>query len=166
VFYPYVRVEDREVRRPRDFQHPAGRVHRHALDLRRGDSVVVDPSRVAYMFLDTTARRFENISVRPLADFQRMRETWALLMRVAPSLAALRAAWSELAERGAAWRDADGRWFPGGQEQWADLARAVFGQRLAISGPAVDTLVDAARDGIVGWSIEWHLALLKERLEA
>lgn len=166
AFYPYVRVEDRKARHASDFQHPSsGQVYRHVLDLRRGDGVVVNPGRVASVFLDTAARRFEGIISRPLADFQRMREAWALLGRAAPSLTALRGAWSELAERGAAWRDAEGRWLSGGEAQWADLARAVFGKWPAVSGAVVDALVDAARDGIVEWTIEWHLALLKERLE-
>ena len=165
VFYPYVRVEDTQARHARDFRHPAGQVYRHARDLRPGDGVRVDASRVASVFLDTAARRFERVTTRPLADFERMRETWALLVRTAPSLAALHGAWSELAERAAVWRDPGGNWLPGGEAQWADLARAILGQRLAVSGAALDTLVEAARDGILGWAIEWHLALLKERLE-
>ncbi|GIV83484.1 MAG: hypothetical protein KatS3mg052_0491 [Candidatus Roseilinea sp.] len=36
VFYPYVAVEDQQVRFPRDFQHPNGQVYRHVADLRSG----------------------------------------------------------------------------------------------------------------------------------
>lgn len=165
AFYPYVRVEDHEVHYARDFRPPSGQVFRHALDLPRGDGVLVEPSRVAAVFLDTTARRFERPLVRPLSDFRRMRETWALLARVAPSLTALRGAWSELAERQVAWRHADGEWLPGGQLEWAQLARAVLGHRLAVSGAALDALVEAAVDGTFRWAMEWHLSVLKERLE-
>lgn len=165
AFYPYVRLEDRVVRYPRDFQHPDGQVYRHVLDLRVGDGVKVDPGLVARVFLDTTARRFEPVNVHPLADFHRMRNTWALLAQTAPSLTALRGVWAELAERGAAWRDADGQWLPEGPAQWAELARVLLGERLAVSGAALDTLVDAAVSGLLGWAIEWHLTWLKESLE-
>src|SRR5690606_28859799 len=89
VFYPYMRVEDREVRFPRDLQHPEGQIFRHVRALRPGDGVRVDSSRLAAVFLDTTARRFERIEARPLSEFQRMRDIWMLLRRVSPSSAAL-----------------------------------------------------------------------------
>ena len=165
VFYPYVRVEDREVRFPRDFVHPHGQVYRHALDLRRGDGLVVNPSRLAAIFLDTTARRFDRPTTWPLAEFQRMREIWELIVRVAPSLTAARGAWSELAERSRAWRDPAGRWLSEGKEQWLKLARGVLPDRLGASGAALETLVEAARDGLLEWALEWHLTWLKEPWE-
>jgi len=165
VFYAYFRVEDRTLRNPRDFQHPAGQVYRHALDLRRGDGVLVEPSDVAWVFMDTAARRFEPAQVRPLSDFQRMQDTWTLLTRRVPSLSALRDAWSELDQRESAWRDSEGRWLDGGQAAWTDLARAVLGRRLGISGAALETLVEAAAGGTLRWSLEWHLSLLKEKVE-
>lgn len=165
VFYPYVPVEDRKLRWPRDFQHPNGRVYRHVADLRPGDGVVVHPSRMAAVFLDTTARRFEPIEVRPLGDFQRMREVWELLRRIAPSLSALRGAWSELEERSRTWRDADGSWLPGGKEEWLELARAILRDRLGMSGAALETLVEAAGQGTLAWALEWHLTWLKQGTE-
>jgi CRISPR-associated Csx11 family protein len=165
VFYPYVQVEDRELRAPRDFQHPDGRVYRHMADLGPGDGLVVHPSRIATVFLDTTARRFELPEVRPLGDFERMRAVWDLLVRTSPSLTALRGAWSELEERLRSWRDPEGQWLPGAEDQWIGLAHAILRDRLAISGAALESLVEAAQRGILEWALEWHLTWLKEGLE-
>jgi len=165
VFYPYVQVEDRELRSPRDFQHPDGRVYRHMADLRPGDGVVVHPSCIAAVFLDTTARRFDPADVRPLGDFERMRAVWEVLVRQAPSVTALRGAWSEIEERSLAWRDAEGRWLPGGESESTALARAILRDRLGISNAALETLVEAARRGTLKWALGWHLTWLKEGLE-
>lgn len=165
VFYPYMRVEDREVRFPRDFQHPEGKVFRHVCDLRPGDGVRIDPSCLAAMFLDTTARRFERIEARPLSEFQRMRDIWRLLRRVSPSSAALRGAWAELEARKREWRAPEGDWLPGAKEEWRELARAVLAQRLAVKGAALDALVEAAADGALEHALEWHLTWLKEGVE-
>jgi CRISPR-associated Csx11 family protein len=164
VFYPYVQVEDRELRAPRDFQHPDGRVYRHMADLRPGDGLVVHPSRIATVFLDTTARRFDPPEVRPLGDFERMRAVWDLLVRKTPSLSALRGVRSELEERARNWRDPEGRWLPGAEAEWLELARAILRDRLGISGAALEALVEAARHGTLGWTLEWHLTWLKESL--
>jgi CRISPR-associated Csx11 family protein len=165
VFYPYVQVEDRELRAPRDFQHPNGPVYRHIADLQPGDGLAVHPSRIAAVFLDTTARRFELPEVRPLGDFERMRAVWDLLVRTSPSLTALRGAWSELEERLRSWRDPEGQWLPGAEDQWIGLAHAILRDRLAISGAALESLVEAAQRGILEWALEWHLTWLKEGLE-
>jgi CRISPR-associated Csx11 family protein len=165
VFYPYVQVEDRELRAPRDFQYPDGRVYRHMADLRPGDGVAVHPSRIAAVSLDTTARRFEPIVVRPLADFERMRAVWDLLTRKSPSVSALRGAWSELEERSRSWRDSDGDWLPGAEVEWLALVRTILQDRLGVRGAALETLVEAAWQGTLGWAVEWHLTWLKEGLE-
>ncbi|GBD31893.1 hypothetical protein HRbin33_00854 [bacterium HR33] len=165
VFYPYVQVENREMRWPRDFQHPQGQTYRHVADLRPGDGVLVHASRMAAVFLDTTARRFEPPEIRPLGDFDRMQAVWELLVRHAPSVTALRGAWMEIEERSRAWRDPDGRWLPGAEPQWIDITRAILRNRLGISGAALETLVEAATRGTLEWALEWHLTWLKEGLE-
>lgn len=162
VFYPYVQVEDRELRAPRDFQHLDGRVYRHMADLRPGDGVIVHSSRIAAVFLDSTARRFEPPEVRPLGDFERMRAVWDLLVRTSPSLTALRGAWSELEECLRSWRDPEAQWLPEAEAQWIGLAHAILRDRLAISGAALESLVEAAQRGILEWALEWHLTWLKE----
>jgi hypothetical protein len=118
------------------------------------------------VFLDSTARRFEPIEVRPLSDFRRMRETWSLLIGTAPSLTALRAAWDELERARSKWQDADGRWLDGAEAEWTALVRTVLREHLDTPDTTLDTLVVAARDGVLARTIEWHLVLLKERLEA
>lgn len=163
VFYPYVRVQDPKMLHERDFQHPEGQVFRHVEDLRIGDGIYVDPSRIAAVFLDTTARRFERPSLRYLSDFERMRETWRLLRESVPSITALRGAWAEMEARQVDWRDTDGKWLPEAEEQLVELSRSIFSSRLGISGTKLQTLVDAARSGIVEWAIEWHLRWLKEK---
>jgi CRISPR-associated Csx11 family protein len=165
VFYPYLRVEDRELRDVRDFQHPEGPVYRHAAALRPGDGVIVHPSRVTAVFLDAAARRFEKARSWYLSDFRHMRETWDLLARVTPSLTALRGAWAELEELQIAWRTPDGAWLPGGEAEWTDLARAVLRNRLGASAAALEHLTEAARDGVLEWAVEWHLGWLKQGME-
>lgn len=164
VFYPYFAVEDQQVRFPRDFQHPNGRVFRHALDLKAGDGIEVQRSRIATLFLDSTARRFDPIDIRPLAEWTRMRAVWRLLADTAPSLTALRGAWSELLERRQSWHGHDGAWLAGGEQAWLDLVRAVFSARLGAKGATLDHLVEAAADGSLAWALDWHLSVLKERL--
>ncbi len=165
VFYPYVQVEDRELRSPHDFQHPDGRVYRHMADLRPGDGIVVHPSCLAAVFLDTTVRRFESPVVRPLGDFERMGTVWDLVVRSSPSLSALRGAWFELEERLRSWRGPDGRWLPGSEAEWLELVRAILRDRLGLSGAHLETLVEAAAQGTLEWALEWHLTWLKEGLE-
>lgn len=163
-FYPYLAVEDYNARFPRDFQHPEGQVYRHALDLRPGDGVRVQPARVATVFLDTTGLRFEPMATYPLAEWTRMRDVWRLVERTASNLSALRGAWSELNARWKSWREADGHWMSGGKEAWRDLARTVLADRLAVRGTALDALVEAADDETLAWALDWHMSVLKERI--
>jgi CRISPR-associated Csx11 family protein len=164
VFYPYLRVQARDLRFPHDFRHPEGKVFRHVNDLLPGDGIEVDASRIAAVFLDTTARRFEPPEVRPLGEFARMRAVWEQLTRWSPSLSALRGAWSELEDRAQTWRDAHGRWLPGAEAQWRGLAGAILQDRLGVSGAAREALVEAAASGTLAWALTWHLTWLKESL--
>ncbi|MDY6823270.1 MAG: CRISPR-associated protein Csx11 [Thermodesulfobacteriota bacterium] len=164
VFYPYLVVEDKQVRFPLDFQHPDGRVFRHAKDLRSGDGVLVYPSLIATIFMDGTARRFEPLSRRQFTEWLRMRDLWRLLDRHGQSQTALRGAWSELVGRRDAWQKPDGTWFEGGKTAWLDLARAVFCERLGVRGACLETLVQAASDGLLDWCLEWHVSVLKKQV--
>lgn len=165
VFYPYVRVQDRNLRYPHDFRHPNGQVYRHVANLCLGDRITVDASRVAAVFLDTTARRFEPVDVHYLTDFEHMQSVWDLLARCSPSLSALHSVRSELDRREQFWRTGEGEWLPDGAAEWQHLARAVLADRLGVSGAVLETLVDAAARGTFRWAIDWHLVWLKERLE-
>lgn len=163
VFYPYMHVQGSAPRDARDFQHPRGRLYRHAADLQSGDGVSVEPSYIATVFLDTTARRFDRPRCRYFTDFRRMRETWRLLCESAPSLTALQGVWDDLVTRQMNWRDASGQWSKEAAEAWVALAGAVFEAQLGLSGARLQSLVDAARSGIVEWAIEWHMIWLKEK---
>ena len=166
MFYPYLAVEDEQVRFPLDFQHPDGPIYRHVKNLRSGDGILVYPSFIATMFLDSTARRFEPVEKwkHRLSEWRRMRDLWGLMGRAVPSQTALHGAWSELVGRREAWQGPDGTWLEGGEEAWLDLARAVFHKRLDARGACLETLVQAARDDVLDWSLEWHISILKEHV--
>jgi len=164
VFYPYLAVEDRDVRIPLDFRHPDGRVFRHVKDLRSGDCVFVYPSLVTTVFMNSAARRFEPLDIRSLTDWLRMRDLWRLIDRHAPSQTALHGAWSEIIERREAWQGPEGTWLEGGKTAWLDFARAVFHERLGVRGACLETLVAAAGDRLLDWSLEWHMSILKKQV--
>jgi CRISPR-associated Csx11 family protein len=164
VFYPYLAVKDKRLRFPLDFQHPDGKVYRHAKDLRIGDGVLVHPSLITTVFMDGTARRFEPLERRQLMQWRRMRDLWKLLDHAVPSQTALRGTWSELVERRETWQGPDRRWLEGGEAAWLDLVRAVFHERLGVRSARLETLVQAARDGLLQWSLEWHMSVLKKHV--
>ncbi|MEJ5340506.1 MAG: CRISPR-associated protein Csx11 [Thermogutta sp.] len=161
VFYPYVAVEDREVRFPRDFQHPQGQVYRHVADLRPGDGIRVSPARVKTLFLDSTAARFDAKRSRHLEDWAQMREVWGLLQRVAPSQTALQRLRSELARLEMDWQS------PGGApaappDLWRDTLRAVLANHLEVQRAALETLTESAVQSTLQWALDWHMTALKE----
>lgn len=166
VFYPYLAVEDKQVRFAHDFQHPDGQTYRYVKDLRSGDGILVYPSYITTIFMDSTARRFERMAIwrHRLGEWQRMRELWQLVDRNASSQTALRGAWSELVERREAWQGPDGTWLEGGKDVWLDLVRTVFHKRLGVRNARLETLVRAARDGLLEWSLEWHMGVLKKQV--
>jgi hypothetical protein len=166
VYYPYLRVSDDQSRFPLDFAHPGEeRRFRHATDLRHGDDVFVAPSAVATLFLDSTARRFDPIVPRPLADWERMRSIWQTVRQLAPSASALRSAWSDVLDRAESWRGPDGEWLTGGHKAWLDFARASFAEGLNARGRVLEDLVEAAKREVLGWSLEWHNQALKQSVE-
>lgn len=166
--YAYVAVTDKSERHSRDFMAPAsknrqGQVYRHVADLAPGDGIAVAPSRLAMIFMDSTARRFERAEVCYLSEWRQLRETWDLLCRTAPSVTALRGAWAALA-------DARERWNAGGASAdasaaWASLARSVLANDLGVSPPELDALVEAAVSGVLERALEWHMRILKLDLE-
>lgn len=93
-----------------------------------------------------------------------MRDLWKLIDRSAPSRAAIRDAWSAIVERHDAWRGPDGTWLEGEKAVWRDFVRAVFHERMGARGACLETLVEAAQDGLLDWSLEWHISVLKERV--
>jgi len=163
VFYPYVEVEDKTLRYPRDFRHPEdNRVFRHMGDLRVGDGIRVAPAKVIALWMESTAARFEPLRVHYMEDWMRMREVWHLVERVAPSTTALHrmcAAMVELEER---WRTPDGLWAVS-EGLLKDTFRALLAEHLEAKGAALEALVEAAMEGLLSWAFNWHLTALKER---
>lgn len=168
--YPYVAVTDQRERDSGDFTAPASsngarRVYRHVADLAPGDGVVVAPGRLAMIFMDNTARRFEPADVRYLSEWRRMRETWNLLCRTAPSLTALRGACATLADARERWNGDD----PSsrvGSEAWASFARSVLANEIEAKPPELEALAEAAVSGVLERTLEWHLRILKLDLGA
>ncbi|OAT79302.1 CRISPR-associated protein Csx11 [Desulfotomaculum copahuensis] len=161
VFYPYVAVEDREVRFPLDFRTPHGRVYRHVQDLRRGDGVLVDPSRIATIFMESTGSRFEPISTWHLSDWSQMCDIWRLLCGLGVTATALRGAWAILDDARQRWRGTEcGRPESDGAV-WLSLVRSVVSDRLGARGAVLESLVEAARADLLGPCLDWHMKVLK-----
>jgi hypothetical protein len=55
-------------------------------------------------------------------------------------------------------------WLDGGKTAWLDFARAVFHERLGVRGAFLETLVEAAGDGLLEWTLEWHMSVLKKQV--
>ena len=166
VFYPYCGVDDARIREIHDFaaplrdpeHHRARQVYRWIPELRPGDGIRVAPSRIARVFLDSTAKRFANVTVRYQDDWRVGRKIWRLVQESAPSLTAARALEAVLLEKQEAWA------FPeaaSSQDAWLDFVRASLVNLWSVRGAALDTLVDAARRGILQETLAWHLHVLK-----
>ncbi|MHB8120140.1 MAG: CRISPR-associated protein Csx11 [Methanothrix sp.] len=162
VFYPYQAVEDSSIRFARDFRHPDGQVYRHVMDLKVGDGVKVFPSKVAALFLENTATRFDPLEIHYLTEWKAMQDVWDLIQRIAPSQTALRGFWGELEACRVAWHNPDGSWSDGGEQAWLELARATLSNQLMAHSASLDALTDASRTGLLRWALEWHLRVLKE----
>ncbi|WP_448593862.1 CRISPR-associated protein Csx11 [Thermoflexus hugenholtzii] len=163
VFYPYVEVEDRALRHPRDFRHPGdGRVFRHMGDLRVGDGIRVAPATVVTLWMESAAARFEPLQARYLEDWVRMREVWRLVERVAPSTTALQRLRSAVTELGERWRAPDGSWVAP-EDLRRDTLRALLAEHLEARGAASEILVEAAMEDLLSWALDWHLTALRER---
>lgn len=163
VFHPFARTTG-TARDRRDFATPAGAVFRHVSDLRPGDGIEVAPSRLALVFMDSAAVRFEPVPVRYLADWKRLREAWDLLARQAPSTTSVRAAWTVLETTRKAW-SGPGADRDAAQETWLKLVRPVLAEHLGVRGAVLDALADAAGSGVLTHALDWHLRALKESLE-
>ncbi|RKQ84650.1 CRISPR-associated protein Csx11 [Brockia lithotrophica] len=164
VFYPYVAVKDSQVRFPRDFQHPYGKVYRHVADLLPGDDIQVVPARVNTLFMDSTAARFNITPPRYLEDWTQMRQIWALLQRVAPSQTALQSLRSELARLEEEWKAPPEKKLAASPDLWRETLKAFLAHHLEVHGTELEALTEAAVQGILRWTLDWHIAVLKERL--
>jgi CRISPR-associated Csx11 family protein len=165
VFYPYVEVEDRTLRYPRDFRHPEnGRVFRHVADLRVGDGIRVTPAKIIALWMESTAARFDKPKPYSLEDWTKMRAVWELLTRVAPSITAVQRLRKAIAELETQWRSPNGSW-GAPMELRRETLRALFAEHLEVQGAALETLVACAMEDLFSWTLEWHLSALYEKPE-
>jgi len=163
VFYPYVEVEDRTLRYPRDFRHPEnGRVFRHVADLRVGDGIRVVPAAVIALWMESTAARFDEPKPYSLEDWTKMRAVWELLTRVAPSITAVQRLRNAIVEMETRWRSPNGLW-GAPMELRRETLRALFAEHLEVQGAALETLVACAMEDLFSWTLEWHLTALHEK---
>lgn len=161
VFYPYVEVEDRQLRFPKDFRHPDGRIFRHVSDLRVGDGIKVAPAGALTLFMDSTAARFQVEAPGLLDEWPQIREIWQLLTRVAPSQTALQQLRSDLIQVERSWRNHDGTW-AAPDDLRRDTYRALLAHRLDRPPQnALESLTQAAMEGLLMWALDWHLTVLK-----
>lgn len=164
VFYPYMVVEDRQLRFPRDFSHPEdGRVYRHISDLRPGDGVKVSTARVTTLFMGSTSDRFSNPGLHYLEDWEQMREIWNLLKKVVPSQTSLHRFRTELGRLEKEWQTPEGQRATS-EDLWRDTLRALLVHHLDVRGPALETLIDVAQQRLLQWAIDWHTIVLKENV--
>ncbi|GBE48575.1 hypothetical protein BMS3Bbin12_01754 [bacterium BMS3Bbin12] len=170
VFYPYCAVKGGRTRESHDFvaprhdptSHRDRQTYRWVPELRPGDGIRVAPSRIARVFLDSTARRFEFVTVRHLDDWRTAQEIWRLIRKTAPSLTAARALEALLLEKQEAWA------FPADAadpDAWLDFVRASLVNLWSVRGAVLDTLVEAARRRILQETLAWHLHVLKQDTE-
>ncbi|MBX3183951.1 MAG: hypothetical protein KIT72_00380 [Polyangiaceae bacterium] len=149
-------------REARDFTAPrpdgASVVYRRAAELKPGDEVFVEPSRYACVFLDSTACRFEPITVHPLSEWDRRRTVWDLVEKAAPSLTAARAVEQSLREARERWTDENGVL---DCAAWTGWVHAVLANEWNAKEHLQD-LEHAAQDGLLERVLSWHLHVLKQ----
>ncbi|HXF06376.1 MAG TPA: CRISPR-associated protein Csx11 [Blastocatellia bacterium] len=158
VFYPYIAVEDRSLRYPKDFRHPNGQVYRHVSDLRIGDGVKLFPAHVGFLFMETTGARFEALQPLYAEDWEAMREIWKLVERTAPSQTALQRFRSALYRLEGEWRDSPDQVSP---DLWRDTVRALIVDHLEAKGAALEVLTEAACRGLLQRTLEWYMTTLR-----
>lgn len=166
VFYPYLQVNDEQTHCPHDFKTPDGKIYRHVKDLQKDRVVYVYPAQIATVYLSSTALRFEPVTVRSLTEWEKMQEIWEkYLVKQAPSETAVHGAWEEIRQRWEQWHGPEGEWLPEGQEAWLKFVRATLAQLLKPQDKSEeidwDFLTSAAQEGLLDWSLEWHLRVLK-----
>lgn len=165
VFYPYIAVEDPQIRFPLDFRTPRGQVYRHVQDLRRGDGVKIAPSRIAMLFLEDMGKRFENFHVYPLSHWKELQDVWNLLLRLKPTTTALREVWKLMDGLKQRWMNPDGEWMEERKVAWLNLVRSLLREKLGAGGKLLDALVEAAEMDLLETALEWHMRVLKLKLE-
>ncbi len=163
LFYPYVKVEDKEARLPLDFCVPRNNghvVYRHVDDLRPGDGVSVAPSVFASVFLDSVGRRYDDLDCRPIDEWRRMEDLWSLIENNVDGQSALKGVWAEMTDKKASWKDEAENLKGERLGVWLDLVRSLF-RRIGMEGAALDCVVRAAETGLLERCLDWNMTVLK-----
>lgn len=127
----------------------------HVRDLRQGDGVQVTPSRFAYLFLESTARRFRFDPEKDgmlLDELPRLRKMWQDLKESGITNTALNGLWALLERKRAAWGAES--------EELEKLAKA------ALKDAGLFQLVrpDDVRNGRFVRCLELHMYILKQKI--
>ena len=165
VFYIYCAVEDREVKFPRDFQQPGGRVYRHVLDLRPGDGIYITPAVMGTIFMDSAANRFDNIPTYLLDEWKIITDLWLLLKRVAPSQTSLLSVWTLINEYRERWQSFEGDFTAEGRETWLSFVRSILSDRFNLEPASLEYLVHTVDNGLFERCMDWHVRVMKLKIE-
>lgn len=140
-------------------------LYRHTSDLRVGDTARIRPSRIAKLFLEDTAVRFAENEVRYLSDDEAEAEVWRLIQETGATTTALLAAYRAIRNANDDWLDGETNKATTARESWLEFVRAVLHNELGAEGAVLETLVEAARRGVLLHSLYWNIHVLKEKLE-
>lgn len=127
----------------------------HVRDLRQGDGVQVTPSRFAYLFLESTARRFRFDPEKDgmlLDELPRLRKMWQDLKESGITNTALNGLWALLERKRAAWGAES--------EELEKLAEAA----LKDAGLFQLVRLDDVRNGRFVRCLELHMYILKQKI--
>lgn len=165
VFYTYCAVEDQEVRFPRDFQHPKGRVYRHFLDLRPGDGIYITPAVMGTLFMDSAANRFDNMPTYLLDEWKIITDLWLLLKKIVPSQTSLLSVWGIINEHRKRWQSFEGEFTAEGKETWLAFVRSILSDRFNVGPAALEYLVHTVENGFFDKCVDWHVRVMKLKIE-
>lgn len=158
-FYPYFKTEGKALEeRAHTFAVPGKERHRrvHVSELEAGDTVTIHPSRFSFIFLDTTARRFEaGESARYLEDVDALSNLWSILRNHELTDTALRNGWAMIKKALADWGDG---------KTWRQLVETTLKVQWKFNGVQLEKMKQAVFDGLLKDCLELHLKILKKRL--
>lgn len=158
-FYPYFKTEGKALEeRAHTFAVPGKGSHQrvHVSELEAGDTVTIHPSRFSFIFLDTTARRFEaGESLRYLEDVDALSNLWYILRNHELTDTALRNGWAIIEKALNDWGDEDAR---------RQLVETTLKVQWKFNGVQLEEMKQAVLDGLLKDCLELHLKILKKRL--
>jgi len=137
----------------------------HVRDLRQGDGVQVTPSRFAYLFLESTARRFRFDPEKDgmlLDELPRLRKMWQDLKESGITNTALNGLWALLERKRAAW-GAESKEL----EKLAEAAlkdAGLFQRKDSQGNPLHLVRPDDVRNGRFVRCLELHMYILKQKI--